>query len=328
MSNKSYRTAEKPIKNSGNRIAYGCDELGRLKSVLLHTPGEEFSLINESNFRYWLFDRVPDFSGYVKEHQAYRALLEACGVRVHELSDYVEENTFLMENLPNLTFLHDTAVISEKGALLSKMRPPARKNEEIVVKEALENLGIPILHEFKGNEGFFEGCLLLSKNTIFVADTERHTFSFIEEFIANILSEFKEVIYVRVPQARNYMHPDTVFNRIRKDLALIYLPAFEETFCFSQEFPNFSKKIDFVDFMRQRDVELLPVTPSEQRRLACSFVPLKSGTIFHYDTALEQKTKEALKERGVELIPFHPEALLAGGGSLRCHTLRLHRQKP
>ncbi|MDD4332264.1 MAG: hypothetical protein PHU28_08100, partial [Methanosarcinaceae archaeon] len=56
ISNKSYRTAEKPIKNSGNRIAYGCDELRRLKSVLLHTPGEEFSLINESNFRYWLFD--------------------------------------------------------------------------------------------------------------------------------------------------------------------------------------------------------------------------------------------------------------------------------
>ncbi|AKB13068.1 MAG TPA: hypothetical protein PK669_12430 [Methanosarcina thermophila] len=37
-------------------IAYGCDELGRLKSVLIHTPGEELSLINESNYEYWLYD--------------------------------------------------------------------------------------------------------------------------------------------------------------------------------------------------------------------------------------------------------------------------------
>ena len=41
-------------------IAYGCDELGRLKSVLIHTPGEELSLINESNYKYWLYDKVPD----------------------------------------------------------------------------------------------------------------------------------------------------------------------------------------------------------------------------------------------------------------------------
>ena len=95
------------------------------------------------------------------------------------------------------------------------MRPPARENEEVVVKEALKNLGIPLLKEFNGGDGFFEGCLLLSKETVFVADTERHTYPFIREFISNILNEFNEVIYARIPKARRYMHPDTVFNRIQ-----------------------------------------------------------------------------------------------------------------
>ena len=73
-------------------IAYGCDELGRLKSVLVHTPGEELTLVNESNYKHWLYDKVPDISGYIKEHRSYQELLESNGVRVYELEDYVDEN--------------------------------------------------------------------------------------------------------------------------------------------------------------------------------------------------------------------------------------------
>ncbi|AKB16294.1 arginine deiminase [Methanosarcina thermophila MST-A1] len=306
-------------------IAYGCDELGRLKSVLIHTPGEELSLINESNYEYWLYDKVPDIPGYIKEHKSYQELLESNGVRVYELGDYVDENKDLIRKLPNLTFLHDIAVISDKGAILSKMRPPARQNEEIVVKEALNNLGIPILSEFNEGDGFFEGCLLLSKETIFVADTERHTYPFIQEFISNILKEFDEVIYTRVPKARRYMHPDTVFNRVREDLALAYLPAFEETCLFTEDS---REKIDFKTFIQEeKGMGIISISDSEQSRLGCSFVPLESGTIFHYDTALDRETIKKLEKESVEIIPFHPDAMRAGGGSLRCHTLRLCRRK-
>ncbi|HET8689446.1 MAG TPA: arginine deiminase family protein, partial [Methanosarcina sp.] len=294
---------------AGQSIDYGCDELGRLKSVLIHTPGEELSLVNELNYKHWLYDKVPEISGYIKEHRSYQDLLESNGVRVYELEDYVDESIDLIRKMPNLTFLHDTAVISGKGAILSKMRPPAREKEEVVVKEALNNLGIPILSEFNGGQGFFEGCLLLSKETVFVADTERHTYPFIREFISNILKEFNEVIYVRIPKARRYMHPDTVFNRIREDLALAYLPAFEETCLFTEDS---GEKIDFKAFMREKEVRIIPVSDSEQSRLACSFVPLESGTIFHYDTALDQKTIKNLENEGIEIIPFHPNALLAG----------------
>jgi arginine deiminase len=69
-------------------IAYGCDELGRLKSVLVHTPGDELTLINESNYKHWLYDKVPNISGYVEEHRSYQRLLESNGIRVYELGDY------------------------------------------------------------------------------------------------------------------------------------------------------------------------------------------------------------------------------------------------
>lgn len=44
---------------------YGCDNPGWLKSVLMHVPGEELKLINKSNYKKWLFDRVSDVEVFV-----------------------------------------------------------------------------------------------------------------------------------------------------------------------------------------------------------------------------------------------------------------------
>jgi arginine deiminase len=85
-------------------IAYGCDELEKLKSVLVHTPGDEPSLINESNYKHWLFDKVPDISGYIEEHRSYQELLESNGVKVYELEDHVDENVELIRKMPNYYF--------------------------------------------------------------------------------------------------------------------------------------------------------------------------------------------------------------------------------
>ena len=304
-------------------IPYGSDEFGRLESVLLHTPGEELGLINDSNCQYWLFDDVPNVQKFIEEHKRYRELLIAHGVKVYELSDYVEATRELINRMPNLTYLHDIAVVSQKGAILSRMAWAGRREEQAVVKEALNNLGIPILIEFEETEDAFEGCLLLSRDTIFVANTERHKRSTIRKFISAALDSFEEVIYVNVPKRRRFMHPDTIFNRITHDLALAYLPAFEDTYLFCN---GSARKIDFAEYMKQRGIEIVNVSDSEQRRLACSFVPLESGVIIHYDTALDKETQKLLAKKGVELILFHPEALLAGGGSLRCLTLRLHRE--
>ena len=304
-------------------IPYGCDKLGRLRSVLLHNPGEELSLVDKSNYKQWLFDKVPNIEKFREEHNRYRDLLISHGVKVYELSDYVEHNRELIPTMPNLTYLHDVAVISNLGAILSRMIQIGRKNEEIVVKEALNNLGIPIFSEFEDDDDVFEGCLLLSDETMLVANTERHSYSSIMKFIPTALQKFKEVIYVDLPRSRRFMHPDTIFNRVKHDLALAYLPVFKETFLFTD---GTQRKIDFRSYMKQNGFKIIGVSDSEQKRLACSFVPLVSGVIFHYDNALDDQTKKKLVKQGVDLILFHPNALLAGGGSLRCLTLRLNRQ--
>lgn len=303
---------------------FGCDCLGRLKRVMVHRPGDELKIINSENHCDWLFDSVPDINAFRDEHQAYTELLQSYGVEVLELEDYIESPLKKLARMPNITYMHDIAVISSKGAILSCMAWDGRRNEHIVVKEALQNIGIPIFSEFDEPDDAFEGCLLLSPKTVLVAETERHTLKSIKKFIAKALSTFDEVFFIKIPKARRYMHPDTIYNRITERVALVYLPAFESTYLYKHGQVH---KVDFKKCMQDRGVELINVSDSEQRRLACSFVPLEPGVIFHYDTALDDSTRKLLSRKGIEMIFFRPNALLAGGGSLRCLTLRLHRTK-
>jgi arginine deiminase len=304
-------------------VDYGCDRFGRLRRVMLHRPGEALRLVGADNYRQWLFDGVPDVARFADEHDGYRDLLESLGVEVVELGDCLRDGHERIARLPNLSYLHDTAVVSRRGAFLSRMAGPARRGEEDLVGEALEALGIPLVHTFDGPDDAFEGCLLLSPETLLVADTERHTAATIARFIPRALEIFPEVIHVAVPKARRFMHPDMIYNRVDHDLALAYLPAFLSAQLHTADGAG---EIDFRRHMADRGVEIVEVSDAEQRRWACSFVPLEPGVILHYDIALSPETRRRLERRGVEFVLYHPDALLAGGGSLRCLTLRIHRE--
>ncbi|MEA1961356.1 MAG: arginine deiminase family protein [Bacillota bacterium] len=302
---------------------YGTEEFGRLKTAILHQPLNSLKIINQGNHNQWLFDQVPDVDRFLEEHQRYTDLLRSLVVDVIELSDYVFRNKWLMNQLPNLVYMHDSSVITKHGAILSKMTFKARENEAIIVKKALSNLGIPIFSQFKEQDQF-EGCLILSPKTLFIANTERHSKQTIMRFIPKALTIFEEVIYVEIPQHRRFMHPDTIFNRVSNHLAIVYLPAFLRSLLITRT--NKTVIDDFTSFMKSRDIELVNINDSEQQSWGCTFVPLEQNVMIHYDIAFNNRTKNTLRNKGVDLIEFHPEALLAGGGSLRCLTLRVLRE--
>lgn len=301
---------------------YGTDHFGRLKRVLLHRSEESLKLITEENREFFLFDSVPDTDRYLEEHSRYEALLRSNGVDVQLLVSHVRRNTDLLNKLPNLAYLHDTAVVSSQGAMLSKMSGMARRHEEIVVGEALESLGIPVLYEPPEGDAF-EGCLMISPTMLFVADTERHDKRAIERFIGFMLQYFEDVLYASIPQERRFMHPDMVLNRMTRHLLVYYPPAFLQTWHVTV---RGRAQVDIKSFLNTRGFDMVALAEGEQRRWGSSFVPLEPGIIINYDISLEEKTVAMLEREGVRFLHFHPDALLAGGGSLRCLTLRLQRE--
>lgn len=299
---------------------YGSEHFGRLRLAMLHSPQVALRRLNQITAGYYLYDAVPDADRYLAEHAAYRRLLELSGVEVLELADYVRRTGGLMDTLPSLPYLHDIAVITGNGAILSRMGG-GRMGEESVVKEALGNLGIPLFYEFAPAD-HFEGCLPLSPQTLLIVNTERHRRQSIENFVPRALTLFDEVLYVDAPAARRFMHADMIYGQVSETLALAFPPAFLGSWRITR---GGRTAIDFVEFMNMRGVEIIAVSDGEQRKWACSFVPLSPGAIVHYDIALSAATRRKLEGRGADIIDFHPDALLAGGGSLRCLTLQIWR---
>jgi arginine deiminase len=300
---------------------YGIENFGRLRTVMLHSPRNSLQQMNYITAGYYLFDSIPDVDKYLAEHAAYKQLLQSCNIEVIELSDYIQDNKSLMDTLPSLPYLHDSSVITRKGAILSQMGG-GRKGEETVVKEALTALGIPFFHEFLPTD-HFEGCLPLSPDILLIVCTERHRRQSIENFIPKALTLFGEIIYVEAPKARRFMHADMIYGQISENLALAFLPAFLSVYRITK---HRRETIDFRKFMTLRGIEIVNISDQEQKTWACSFMPLKQNIIFHYDISLAAQTIKTLNSKGVEIIEFHPDAILAGGGSLRCLTLQILRQ--
>ena len=301
---------------------YGAENLGMLKKVMLHCPKTSIWRVNERSMQFYLFDRVPHYDKYLEEHTSYRNLLISSGVEVYELSDLIINNLELVSYLPNLAYLNDVAVITQKGAVISSMCPGGRQYEQLAAAEALTALRIPLLYTAEPCEQF-EGFITLSDKAIFVAETERFSKASIERFFTFALGHFEEIIYAQVPKERRFMHPDMVFNRISDRLGVYFPPAFLKCWRVRKDK---REQIDFSTFMNKRGVELIPVSDEEQQKWATSFVPLKPGHIICYDISFNASTKSLLASKGVEFTEFHPDALLAGGGSLRCLTMRLLRE--
>ncbi|HEX2999179.1 MAG TPA: arginine deiminase family protein, partial [Armatimonadota bacterium] len=254
-------------------IRYGIENFGRLRAALLHRPDKAIQKITEDNREFFLFDRVPDVDRYLEEHHRYQTLLESNGVTVYRLAELVARNTELLERLPNLAYLHDIAVVSTRGAIISKMSSRGRCHEEIVIGEALGVLGIPTLYEPEEGD-CFEGCLLVDHDTVFVANTERHDSKSIQKFISFILNHFSQVLYAVIPKERRFMHPDMVLNRMTEHLMVWYPPAFLDTYLITK---GAVTQLDLKDWMTRRHVELVPLSDREQRQWGTSFVPLEPG---------------------------------------------------
>lgn len=301
---------------------FGCDRPGKLESVILHTPGRELELVNEDNFRYWLFDRVPDIPRFIDEHLRFRDLLRSQGIIVYELEELAPLHRGEIYQQPSITYLNNTAVISCKGAILSQTAFEPKRAEKEIIKNAVTSVGIPILFEFS-NHDVFEGCTLLSEDSLLIAQSERYQHLSIQKFITSMLSaDFKEIILIDLPKNRRFRHPDSVFKKIRSNLALAYLPAVNNSSLITKDGLI---QIDFEQHIKSLGIEIVNVSSFEQQRHACSFLPLNEGVILHYDTALDAATKRQLVQKGVEFVFFHSDALQAGGGSLNCLSLPLSR---
>lgn len=277
-------------------------EWRKLKSVLLHSPGDELLLSQDDPEAVQMLAPV-DVGRAREEHAAMVEAYRAESVAVH----FVDSPP---PSPPNLMFCADLFVMTAQGAILARPASTVRAGEERLVARRLAALGVPILKTLVGG-AHFEGADLmwLDEKTAMLGRGLRSNDAAITQ-IANLLAELGvELVAVDMPFGS--MHFMGLLRIVDRDLAI----------CWPRRTPYRT-----VSLLRERgfQVEFPPFTDDQASYRGINFVTLGPRRILMVaGLPALQSWYEAL---GIECLTTPTDELAKAAGNVGCLTAVLHRE--
>ncbi len=295
---------------------WGCkNDVGQIRVVLMHRPGDENLRITESKLDpelgilidedeqwYWRDTKAPDLALMQKQHDGLAELLRKEGVEVV----YMEGSP---EN-PKAIFARDVGACVPGGIIIGRMGPVGkeiggRRGEEFYATKAIVSLGMPILHTINGT-GLFEGggfCILNEKTAVVGLSYRQN-----EEAARQIEEVLRplDMRLIKVPLVGHTLHIDGCIVMVDHDLALVNIV----------KLPYW-----FIDEVAELGIRMIEVHPEEWGAVNC--LAVRPGRVIMPAPSL--RTAERLSSVGVEVIEHDYSEIEKGGGSLHCSTLPLMR---
>lgn len=202
--------------------------------------------------RYTLDAMLPPRAGdlYARLAEAPSEQLAAAlvgGVRIPSVGEQVVDISDLFEipPLPNWCFQRDPQIVVGRGVAFAAMASPAREREarlaRVLFRHHPDLSATPIVHEplltdmershvAGAGRAFLEGgdVIVVSPDVVAVGLSERTNRLGIEDLataLAPVPDGPRFLVVVELPRRRAYMHLDTVFTPVDRDLALVYPPV-------------------------------------------------------------------------------------------------------
>jgi arginine deiminase len=285
-------------------------EVGRIKCLLLKHPRDAF--LSQANIQaQWKelnYSDLPDFDRAVEEYKKFVEILERFIPEIHYLPE--DERTGL-----DSIYVHDSLIVTDKGALLCRMGKEKRQGEPPAAEEFLKELGIPILGSITG-EGKLEGgdLVWIDGHTIAVGlgyRTNEEGVRQLKEIISDSVDEYVIVPLPHWEGPEDVMHLMSLISPVRRDLAVVYprlLP------------------VPFREWLLQREIRLLEVTDSEFKTMGCNVLAVAPGECIMISG--NPQTKRLLEEAGIQVYEYEGEEISRkGAGGPTCLTRPLLREK-
>jgi arginine deiminase len=285
-------------------------DIDPIKSLLLKHPRDAF-MDQESIQAQWKelnYSEPPDYDNAIKEYDSFTQILERYIPEIHYLPS--DEGTGL-----DSIYVHDSLVITNKGAVLCSMGKEMRRGEPSAAGKFLEALEIPILGSITGN-GKLEGgdVVWLDERTVAVGwgyRTNPEGIRQFKELTKDLVDEFMVVPLPHWEGAEDVMHLMSLISPVRHDLAVVY----------SRLLP-----VPFRAWLLQRGIRLLEVPDSEFETMACNVLAVLPGICVLLDG--NPQTKRMLEGEGVEVYEYDGEEISRkGAGGPTCLTRPLLREK-
>ncbi len=212
-------------------------------------------------------------------------------------------------------YAHDSAVVSDKGLILSSMGKVARRTEVTALERLALERSWPIVGRIQG-DGRLEGgdvCWLDSR-TVAVGLTYRTNHEGVRQLEALLGDSVDEVIEVPMPHWNGpdeCLHLLSAISPVDHDLALVDLRILP---------------VPFVQLLSDRGVGFVEIDPGEADTLACNVLPVSPGRVIAI--AENRETNRRLEEAGVEVMTYPGSQIsIPGTGGPTCLTRPLLRER-
>ena len=248
---------------------------------------------------------------------------------------YPENDTYYFDPIPNFIFTRDIAAVVNNHIVISKAAKEARFRENLLtrfsiwhhpmfnsMKSAGNIVNLNITEDFPpsraGEVISVEGGDMMTLNSRYfiVGCSERstmHAFHSLKKVLFD-RDVIDNVVMVKVPQDRAYMHIDTIFTHVNEDHMVAYKPivvdglsSYVEVYTKQGSLRKYSSIHDFVHSEINPEMEFIPagngVSPYQEREQwtdACNLLALKPGVALTYERNVH--TALALRDRGYQFL--------------------------
>ncbi|UCZ52775.1 amidinotransferase [Bacillus shivajii] len=281
-----------------------CDsEVGKLRAVLMHRPGQEIEGITEDNFEKYRFRAPINPSRARQQQDALADVYRAHGVDVYYVNDQRTDR-------PNAMFMRDLMFMTPEGAIVCRPAIPSRRGEEKAVAKTLASLGVPIIKTING-DGYFEGAsaMWVDRDTVIIGTGSRTNESGANQVEAELRNiGVKNIIRTQIPYGS--IHLDGYMNMADKN-KLVVFPWHVTYDCAKQ--------------LLDLGIELIELTNIDELKqgMGMNFVALEPGKVVSPTGCPE--TKSLLESHGIEVIEVELDEIMNGWGAVHCMTGFLKR---
>ncbi len=269
-----------------------------LRKVLVKRPDPAFAVDDPAK---WHYTDRPSPEIARQEHDALVAILRQAGAEVI----YHDE---LQPHRADAVFVHDPALVTDRGAVILKMGKALREGEEAAISRCFEKLGIPLYYALHGRARAEGGDLLwIDHDTLAAGQGFRTNAEGLRQ-----LEEALEGIGVRIiPVPLPYyggpdacLHLMSLISLVDHEIAVVYLPLLP---------------VPFWQYLKDRGFQLIEVPDEEFPTMSCNVLALAPSKCLMLKG--NPITKRRLEEAGCQVLTYKGSELsLKTEGGPTCLT--------
>ena len=292
-----------------NNIKYGLNSnVSTLRTVLLKDPEAAFKSQKTIDLQWenLNFIEKPDFKKSIIQYEKFVDILNDNNVEILYIPE--DEKTSL-----DSIYTHDPMFMTPNGAVIGTMGKKQREPETLMMKNYLDEIGIPIFGEIE-NEGTLEGgdAIWVNDKTVAVGLTYRTNNEGINQLRKILSSISVDLICVDLPHWNgpvDVLHLMSLISPLKEDLFLIYEKLLP---------------VGFLKLLNNLDIKTISIADEDYDTLGCNVLPLSTTKCLI--TNGNYSTTKIIEDNGIQVIEFQAsEICYKGSGGPTCLTRPIYR---